>query len=384
MNASDPAVCIVGGGPAGMALALALKRKGVAAEVFEARSREAVRKDARILALSHGTQQMLDGLGVWSGLLANGAATQIDSVHVSHRQGLGRTRMRADELGVGALGYVLRASALIMELDAALTVAEIPYYENSPVDDSGVELSDRDISAKVGADGTARGQLFAWAEGAVDMTVAKTRDYHQHAVLCTVGIEAPHRNIAYERFTDDGPLALLPLGKDYAVVLTCASAQVDAVLALPDDEFCQLLQRRFGQRHRFVQATPRVAYALGLRWRGETVGPRQVWLGNAAQTLHPVAGQGFNVALRDVWELADCVAAVADPGDSMALANYARGRKLDRRGAIGFTDMLLDTFASDFAPLRHARGAALLALDLLPPLRNFVARRMMFGARGWP
>jgi 2-octaprenyl-6-methoxyphenol hydroxylase len=384
MNPNDPAVCIVGGGPVGMALALALKRKGIHAVVFEARSREAVRKDARILALSHGTQQMLDGLGVWSGLMTSGAATPIDSVHVSHRQGLGRTRMRADELGVSALGYVLRASALIQELDAALTVAEIPYYENSPVAVNSVEHGNSDIYAKVGADGTARGQLFAWAEGAVDMSVAKTREYHQHAVLCTVGIEQPHQNIAYERFTDEGPLALLPLGKDYAVVLTCASAQVDAVLALADDEFCQLLQRRFGQRHRFVQPAQRVAYALGLRWRGETIGPRQVWLGNAAQTLHPVAGQGFNLALRDVWELADCVAAVTDPGDAAALAAYASGRKLDRQGTIGFTDVLLDTFASNFSPLRHARGAALLALDLLPPLRNFVARRMMFGARGWP
>lgn len=377
-------VSIVGGGPVGMALALALKRKGVHGEVFEARSRAAVRKDARILALSHGTQQMLDGLGVWSGLMSDGAATPIDSVHVSHRQGLGRTRMRAGELGVGALGYVLRASALIKALDEALVAAEIPYYENSAVDATSVELGDNAIRAKVGAGSTARGQLFAWAEGAVDMAVARTREYQQHAVLCTVGIDQPHNNIAYERFTGDGPLALLPLGKDYAVVLTCASDQIDGVLALADDEFCQLLQRRLGQRHRFVQPTQRQAYALGLRWRGETIGPRQVWLGNAAQTLHPVAGQGFNLALRDVWELADRAASVGDPGDATALAAYASGRKLDRHGTIGFTDVMLDTFASDFAPLRHARGAALLALDLLPPLRNFVARRMMLGARGWP
>jgi 2-octaprenyl-6-methoxyphenol hydroxylase len=114
------------------------------------------------------------------------------------------------------------------------------------------------------------------------------------------------------------------------------------------------------------------------------VAARQVWLGNAAQTLHPVAGQGFNLALRDIWELANALAGVEDPGAAEVLASYARGRQTDRRGAIGFTDLLVLGFGTDFAPLRHVRGAGLLALDLVPPLRSFVARRMIFGARAWP
>jgi 2-octaprenyl-6-methoxyphenol hydroxylase len=121
-----------------------------------------------------------------------------------------------------------------------------------------------------------------------------------------------------------------------------------------------------------------------LRYRRETTGERQVWLGNAAQTLHPVAGQGFNLALRDIWELAQQAGAATDPGAPEVLAAYARGRQADRRGAIGFTDLLIDGFASDFAPLRHVRGAGLLALDLLPALRGFVAKRMIYGARAWP
>jgi 2-octaprenyl-6-methoxyphenol hydroxylase len=179
-------------------------------------------------------------------------------------------------------------------------------------------------------------------------------------------------------------VALLPLGERYAVVLTCADEIVAAVKALDDEAFLALLQKRFGTRHRFIAVTPRVAYPLGLRYRPNPVGERQVWLGNAAQTLHPVAGQGFNLALRDIWELAQRVGAATDPGAPDVLADYAQGRQADRRGAIGFTDLLIDGFASDFPPLRHARGAGLLALDLLPPLRAFVAKRMIYGARAWP
>jgi 2-octaprenyl-6-methoxyphenol hydroxylase len=167
-------------------------------------------------------------------------------------------------------------------------------------------------------------------------------------------------------------------------VLSCADEIVADVKALDDVAFLALLQQRFGTRHRFTAVGPRTAYQLGLRYRQDPVAERQVWLGNAAQTLHPVAGQSFNLALRDIWELAQALSGVADPGAPEVLAAYARGRQADRRGAIGFTDLLIDSFASEFAPLKHARGAGLLALDLLPALRSFVAKRMIYGARAWP
>jgi 2-octaprenyl-6-methoxyphenol hydroxylase len=347
-----------------MALALALKLNGVASEIFEARERAAVRHDARILALSDGARQILEWLGVWSGI----AATPIATIHISQRSGFGRSRLCAGELKVPALGWVLAASDLIAALDAAVSAAGIVYRDNTRV-----------------GDGDAAGfALKAFAEGAVDPAVGKTRDYGQHAVLCKVGVAEPHRNVAFERFTGDGPVALLPLGRDYAVVLTCADAVLADVMALDDVGFLALLQQRFGTRHRFTSAGPRKAYPLGLRYRRDPVGPRQVWLGNAAQTLHPVAGQGFNLALRDIWELAQAVGAADDPGAPEVLAAYARGRRADRRGAIAFTDLLIDSFGSGFAPVKHARGAGLLALDLLPPLRAFIAKRMIYGARAWP
>jgi 2-octaprenyl-6-methoxyphenol hydroxylase len=356
-------VAIVGGGPAGMALALALRLQGVRAEIFEARQRTAVRRDARILALSDGARQILDWLGVWHAL----PATAIDSIHISHRGSFGRTVLRSTEMQVPALGWVLPASHLIAALDDAVATAGIAYWEDTKVD----------------AGTTADFALTAWAEGVVNDASGKSRDYDQHAVLCVAGVTGAHRNVAWERFTNEGPVALLPLGKDYAVVLTCAAEQAAAILAMDDEAFRNVLQQRFGARHTFTTITPRVAYPLVLRYRENPVGDRQVWLGNAAQTLHPVAGQGFNLALRDLWELAQHLGRSSDPGDAAALAGYARSRQLDRHGAIDFTHLLIDGFASDFAPLRHARGAGLLALDLLPPLREFVARRMMFGARAW-
>ncbi len=356
-------VAIVGGGPAGMALALALKIHGVESEIFEARARSAVRHDARILALSDGARQILDWLGVWRTL----PATPIESIHVSHRGGLGRAIMRAEEVGVLALGWVLPASHLIAALDDAVATAGIVYREQQ----------------KVGAGDTASFALTAWAEGAVEPEAGKSRDYGQHAVLCTARVHGSHGNVAWERFTGDGPVALLPLGDEFAVVLTCAAERASEIAALDDAGFLSLLQQRFGSRHHFTAVGPRTAYPLGLRYRENPVAERQVWLGNAAQTLHPVAGQGFNLALRDIWELARVLGPVSDTGDPAVLAAYARGRQLDRRGAIGFTNLLIDAFASDFPPLKHARGAGLLALDLLPPLKNFVARRMMFGARAW-
>jgi 2-octaprenyl-6-methoxyphenol hydroxylase len=360
-------VAIVGGGPAGMALALALRHHGVTSEIFEARERAAVRNDPRVLALSDGSRQILDWLGVWPQVMA----TPIKTIHISHRGGFGRTVLHAKELDVPALGWVLPAAGLIAALDAAVSAASISYH----------------AERKVGDGDTATYALTTWAEGAVHTPDAKAettaRDYAQHAVVCTVGTAQPHASIAWERFTDEGPVALLPLGKDYAVVLTCAASDAARITAMDDAAFLELLQQRFGARHRFTAATPREHFPLALRYRNNPVGERQVWLGNAAQTLHPVAGQGFNLALRDVWELAQTLSNATDPGSPGVLAAYARQRQLDRRGAIGFTNLLIDVFAARSPLAQHARGAGLLALDLLPPLKNFVARRMMFGSRAW-
>ena len=355
------AVAIVGGGPAGMALALALHRQGVAAEIVDARARGAASADKRILALSHGARQILAWLGVWASI----PHTPIATIHVSHQGGLGRVKIAAEDEGVPALGYVLAAGDLAASLDAALARTDIVFREHTRVDTRP------------------DAPLTVWAEGTVDDPAAVVRDYGQHAVICTATTDHAHGGRAWERFTPAGPVAALPWNKDYAVVLTCAAHEAGDIASRDDATFLVLLQGRFGGRVRFTSVGPRLVFPLGLRYRKSAVAARQAWIGNAAQTLHPVAGQGFNLALRDIFELARVLADATDPGAPELLSRYDAARKLDRNGAIGFTDTLVRLFSNGNPLLRHARGAGLLALDLLPPARHFVARRMMFGARGW-
>jgi 2-octaprenyl-6-methoxyphenol hydroxylase len=365
---SEP-VFIVGGGPAGMALALALHRGGVASRIVDARPRGAAQSDARILALSHGSRLSLEMLGVWQDI----PHQPITTIHVSHQGGLGRTLIRAAEENVPALGYVLAAGELAAALDQAVAAAGIAYQDNTPAPEQAVAL------------------LTVHAEGRIeDSENIRTHDYGQHAVICMASAATPHRGTAWERFTPAGPVALLPLGcqggDEYASVLTCPAAASEEIAALDDSRFRALLQERFGPRVKLMGVGPRRVYPLGLRVRRQPVGDRAVWIGNAAQTLHPVAGQGFNLALRDIMELADTLTdanGAIDPGDPALLARYAARRRLDRAGTIGFTDGLVRLFSNAIPPLLHVRGAGLLALDLCPPARSFLARRMMFGARGW-
>lgn len=361
---SEP-VLIIGGGPAGMALALALQRGGVRSRIVDARPRGAALSDARILALSHGSRLILDRLGVWRDM----PHTPITTIHVSHQGGLGRTQLRAAEEHVPALGYVLAAGDLAAALDRAVVAANITYLDNTPAPDQPDAA------------------LAVHAEGRIDAAAGngniRARDYGQHAVICMAHADAPHGGTAWERFTPAGPVALLPCRDEYAVVLTCPAAASARIAALGDAAFLALLQQRFGARVTLTSVTPRLVCPLGLRLRRRPVGDRAVWIGNAAQTLHPVAGQGFNLALRDIAELADTLADAADPGDAQLLARYAARRRLDRLATVGITDGLVRLFSNDFAPLRHLRGAGLLALDLCPSARSFLARRMMFGARAF-
>lgn len=364
-----------------MALALACHRHGQSARIFDARARGAGLADQRILALSHGSRQTLEWLDAWNAI----DSTPIKTIHVSQRGGLGRTLIRAEEIGVPALGYVLTAASLIAALDGALERAQIPYHEHSKVDDVSATA---EAVAFTAAGVRHRAALLAYAEGTIGEEVdAGRRDYGQHALIFTATASQPHGGQAWERFTPDGPLALLPLagngGRDLAVVYTCAPEQARQLSALDDAAFLSRLQAHFGNRLFFTALGPRHMFPLGLRYRKTVAAPRQVWIGNAAQTLHPVAGQGFNLALRDIRDLARSLGPAADPGDAACLAAYAARRQADRSGTIGFTDTLVRLFSNEQPLLHHLRGAGLLALDLLPPLRHFVARRMIWGARAW-
>ena len=370
-------IAIIGGGPAGMALALALAGHGSRGQIFEARARGAVREDPRILALSHGSRQILEWLGVWRRI----AATPIAAIHVSQKGGFGRTRLTALEQGLPALGYVATAASVGAALDDALAVADIPYHDLARVERV---VTGTESSQLFTASDERSAQLVIYAEGMMAADAGTVvRDYGQSAVICTVNTATPHGNVAYERFTTQGPLALLPSKEEMAVVYTCPAELAGALANLDDADFLARLQAHFGTRLKFTAASKRRMFPLQLRYRRSPVGQRSVWLGNAAQTLHPVAGQGFNLALRDVWELARNLPNAEDPGDARHLTRYAAARSQDRNATIGFTDALIQLFGNDLPLFREARGLGLLALDLLPPLRAFVARRMIYGARAW-
>lgn len=377
-------VVIVGGGPAGMALALALFEVGKAPLLLDVRSRTAARRDPRVLSLSHGSRQILERLGVWKQL----APTAIETIHVSQRGGFGRTMLRASDHALPALGYVIEADALACALEDALSHRAIMWLDETKVE--RVAANPKTVDLLITARGVADaicGRVVAFAEGAVTAgSESVVRDYGQAAVLCTATVHEPHGSMAYERFTPAGPVALLPLREHYAVVLTADADTASEIAELDDAAFLSRLQQDFGNGPRFVSVTARSTFPLTLRFRRRPIAARQVWVGNSAQTLHPVAGQGFNLALRDVWELADVLSEpdVSDPGSPKVLRRYAARRRLDRNGLIGFTDALVRVFSNDNVLLSAARGAGLLLLDLAPPLRGFLARRMIFGARAWP
>ncbi|MCB1890541.1 MAG: FAD-dependent monooxygenase [Rhodocyclaceae bacterium] len=376
---------IVGAGPVGMALALALRGSGLDIALVDARPRGAARSDPRVLALAHGTRLTLQRLGAWDGL----PVTPIRSIHVSQASGFGRTRIEAAEHHLDALGYVVRAGDLATALDERLRDAGIPVIEGRKV--AHLAAGEDDVTVSLEGDGgqAVRARLVACAEGGVQGGAADIdgRDYGQHAVITLARPADPHHHLAFERFTPDGPLALLPCREDYAIVHTASPRRADRLLALDEREYMDEVEQRMAGRVRLVRVEPRLRFPLALRYRRDPVGERVAWLGNAAQTLHPVAGQGFNLALRDVWALATTLrerATGEDPGSATLLDRYRRARRLDRRATIGATDSLVRLFSNDIGPLNALRGAGLLLLDACPPLRGALARRMMFGARAWP
>ncbi|HRG71666.1 MAG TPA: FAD-dependent monooxygenase, partial [Thauera aminoaromatica] len=294
---------IVGAGPVGLALALALKDAGLDIVLADARAREAVARDPRDLALAHGTRLTLQRLGVWDGL----PTTAIQHIHISHQGGLGRTLIDAAEHELPALGYVASAGALAATLRKAVDAAGIPVFDETEI--TNLAAGEDDVIASLAGAGrpapTLRARLAACAEGGLragDPNVVE-HDYGQHALIADVQVAGGHRHTAFERFTPQGPVALLPKGEGYALVHVARPETADELLALDDAAYLARLQAHIGGRARLTGVGPRLRYPLVLRYRRSTIAQRTVWLGNAAQTLHPVAGQGFNLALRDVWAL---------------------------------------------------------------------------------
>ncbi|KZC17263.1 2-octaprenyl-6-methoxyphenyl hydroxylase [Rhodanobacter sp. FW510-R12] len=387
-------VLIVGGGLVGASLAIALDVAGVAATLVETAAPRADAQpsyDERNLALARATVNGLAAIGVWRHAAAR--ATPIRYIHVSRAGEFGSARIDADKQGVDALGWTLPArelgAALSRRLDECTRLTRLAPATLSAlqplaggwraqVETAGGAHS-LDTPLLVGADGT---QSFVRAQLGID---AERHDYRQTLFVCTVTPERDHANRAWERFGDEGPVALLPLAeRRCGLVLTVATDEAEKVAALDDAGFIELAQRRFGWRlGRLGRPGRRHPYAIQRVAATRLTAPRAVLVGNAAQTVHPIGAQGFNLGLRDALTLAELVAAAPDPGAADLLARYAARRAPDREGTMAMSHGLVQLACLPQPLLAPLRSLALLACDRLPPLQRALARRGM-GFRGQP
>lgn len=378
-------VAIVGAGPVGGTLALAIADADLTVLALDARAEGGTLRGDRSLAVSHGARLVFERLDLWTRLASTPhAVTPILTVDISQAGGFGVARLAASEHDLPALGYVISYRALQSAVDDALarTTTHVRYRAVVTRVDGGP-----DHATAVLEDGSridARLAVVADGSGAAVAGIARERrDYGQVALVAKVGTKAPHGGVAYERFTPTGPVALLPEGDRYGLVWTMSPADAEAALAWPDDVFLSRLALHFGARApEFTSVRDRRSFPLALEFARPAVASRCVLVGNAAQSLHPIAGQGFNLGLRDAFELSQAINRTprAMLGDRAMLATYAAGRRTDRYAGIAFTHGLARIFASDAAVLRWPRGIALSLLDAMPVAKRAFTRAMLFGA----
>jgi len=385
----DYDVVITGAGLIGASLGCALAGHGLRVAVVEARALDpdGLRPElSRSLALSLATWRILDGLGLLERIA--GLATPIEHVHVSDHGHFGKTRMSAAETGLPALGYVMPSGELTVGLWQGLQDSGVDII--APVTVGAVEIGTHAARLALSGDGpeSVTARLVVAADGSHSPirgqlgVEVRRRDFRQTALVTTIATEAGHGNTAFERFTPEGTVALLPFRDRMGLVWTVPSARADLVSRLDDTGFAERVQALFGDRlGRFSDPGVRGLHPLQQIEALTQVRPRVAIMGNAAHTLHPVAAQGFNLGLRDVAWLAQAVVeawrAGGDPGDIGVLGVYADSRRADQRRVAAFSGSLVDLFSSTALPVVTGRNLALTALQVLPPVRHRLMRAAM-------
>jgi 2-octaprenyl-6-methoxyphenol hydroxylase len=383
MRSQDCDILIQGGGPVGLACAAWLLQKFPEAKLTlvdrnSINDADLATADSRGIALSHGSKLLLDTINAWPTDCAD-----IHRVHVSQAGRFGRALMTREELNQAALGHIIRYRDIHITIRQALREiqAKSPHFIWRHTSDNHEQMNAKCVVH-------AEGGLFKtqdWVESG--------RDYGQSALVGLVEVENALPHQAWERFTAEGPLAVLPshYGTNILNLVWCGSPESSQQrLQLSETDFLKLLQNEFGSRiGRFLKIQDRRVFELGLNYRKHITKDNEVWIGNAAQTLHPVAGQGLNLGLRDAFLLAEKLASLFSGSTEEqtpaqiqhALESYAHSRKADRTTTIGLTDLMARVFTSNLAPIVVARGLALSALQWLPPVKTALARQMMFGRR---
>jgi 2-octaprenyl-6-methoxyphenol hydroxylase len=403
MPATEVDIAIIGGGMVGASLAVALAGSGIATMLVETSAPGSGSQpsfDDRTTALGNASRRIFQGLGVWEHIAPSAAA--IRTIHVSDAGRFGFARLRAEEQDIEAFGYVVPNRVIGTALwgrlqgakDLLLRVPARP--ESVLIDDQTVTFT---LTSQSGTSEAVAARLVVAADGAHSLVRtaagigAQVEDYDQVAIVANVAADHPHDGTAYERFTQTGPLAVLPLHDgSYGVIWTCAPTRATEILSFDDRTYLQELQNRFGWRAgKFIRAGTRASYPLKLTRATTTVATRTVLIGNAAQALHPVAGQGFNLGLRDAAMLAEVVVAatsgpsIKDPGMSLAkcgvdigspeiLRRFMEQRAGDRSGVTRFTDGLVKLFGDTRPGIGLMRDLGLLLFDLSPPAKSALAR----------
>ncbi|WP_014708054.1 2-octaprenyl-6-methoxyphenyl hydroxylase [Methylophaga nitratireducenticrescens] len=383
---TDFDLLIVGAGMVGSSLALALQNIGLRIALVEAQDLLEHHQpgfDDRGIALSYGSQRIFETMQLWSQLADK--ATPIHGIHISDRGHFGVTRLNAQTEKVPALGQVMTAKHLGIQLNQALqqhpTLSILtPIHVNSLEQNAtsvSVNLSDgQQLTTRllVGADGQ-----FSTIRNLLGLT-SWQREYQQTAITANVIPERAHQNWAYERFTEHGPLALLPMSEGRcSLVWTVKTGEEQALLLSNEQQFAEQLQKAFGYRlGHFEKIGQRSSYPLGLMQTNQPVQNRVVLIGNAAHSLHPIAGQGFNLGLRDAAVLAELIAArPEDCGHASLLQDYSNWQQQDQDKVVNATDFLVNTFSNNHFLLGHGRSLSLALLNGLPRLKNQLAKTSM-------
>ncbi len=373
----------------GASLVAALKnhtaKKIAVVEAHEFNSSSQPSFDDRSIALSYGSRRIWESMGLWESLEPKIEA--IKSIHVSDRGHLGAARITHTEERVEALGYVVENRVMGKVLmDEIESLHHVDWY--CPATIQTLEQTENQISINIKTpkgEKNLQSKLLVAADGVQSVTRQlagldiKREDYKQSAIIANVQTDQRHNGIAYERFTDSGPLAFLPMTENrYSVVWTCDQQETQIIMQLSDDEFMSKLQQRFGFRAGNIEKTgERFSYPLAYTETEQLTKGRVVIIGNAAHALHPVSGQGYNLALRDVAELAEMIVENEDPGHALLLAEYHVKRLKDMRRVYQLTDSMVKIFSNRFSPLGHLRASGLIAINLMSPLRSLMARQSM-------
>lgn len=387
MNSFD--ICIVGAGFVGTPLAQVLSQQGWSVALLDAANAPAGVVTTypeglvqRCTALSLGTAQWFEQQGLWGDVAQD--ACPIEQVHVSHKGYFGATRLSAQELDAAAVGYVVNNERFNAVLLGQLENSTVHYKPGVRV--SSVEYGDGDVNIHFDSQ-SIKARLLIAADG-VSSVVRESAgidtthvDYEQSALLGAVELQGQHNNVAYERFTSSGPLALLPRPGPYMSFVDCIEPhERESLAAMPDEQYLRRLQQRFGYRlGRFKAVGPRFATPLMRIEATRQTDKRTVLLGSAMRLLHPVGGQGYNLAMRDVAQLCEQLRECdgADPGSAALLDIFVENRVRDQKQVVQFTDLLARGFRGKASLPAHVRALGLISLDTFSPLRDRFARRTM-------